>query len=628
MWNTVPAFMELLVGAAESDGKPLPSCLRSVWMSGDFIPLSLPERIYRSSVNPSIRVVSMGGATEAAIWSNIYEIPRDLVPPQWTSIPYGVPLRNQTMMILDDDTMEHCEEWVTGVIYIGGLGVALGYYQDDERTAKQFVLHPRTHERLFRTGDLGRLRPGGLLEILGREDSQVKLNGFRIELGEVEAALLNLTTVQSVCASVHDKSALVAHVVPMQAMAELDKAGFVQSCRERCTAALPEYMVPKFFILLESMPLSANGKVLRNKLPPPDISPVPEASLENIVLPSTVFEKQISSCFAQALQLGHNLIDVNTSFFSMGGNSLTALHLLMILRKNVGIHLNVADFFGQATIAQLAQAAVHDKFSGEETLDARTAHGSSERLFPLQEARAGSSGGSPHFMIHGAGASGLAFRALIAALDDTARPTYAVEDASLNGSGEFSFDSIHGVADAYGELILWKLNELGASSCYLSGWSYGGVVSIEVARKLEANKIVVKMLSIFDAPIRGPASPGDTDEDYAAEEAVIRNGLKQHMGDGSTEISRLLTERAVDHWKNCISLLRAHRTKPLPKLSCGAVHFVVREGSAQEDPSYLDDVLEGQATVTAVDGLHWTMFSEDHAPSLARELSRAWSHCN
>merc|ERR1719382_1266116 len=119
MWNTVPAFMELLVGAAEQEGRSVDACLRAVWMSGDFIPLSLPRRIYGTCANPDIRVISMGGATEAAIWSNIYEIPRSLTPPSWGSIPYGVPLRNQTMEILEDASMTHCEVWVTGVIYIG-----------------------------------------------------------------------------------------------------------------------------------------------------------------------------------------------------------------------------------------------------------------------------------------------------------------------------------------------------------------------------------------------------------------------------------------------------------------------------------------------------------------------------
>ena len=138
----------------------------------------------------------------------MFEIGRGWRPSEhgWGSIPYGRPLRNQTMYILDDTTMEHCERWVTGVIYIGGAGVALGYYQNPEKTAKQFVIHPRTGEYLFRTGDLGRLRSSGEIEILGREDSQVKVNGYRIELGEIEK-IVQASHIMESCAVVSSVTA-------------------------------------------------------------------------------------------------------------------------------------------------------------------------------------------------------------------------------------------------------------------------------------------------------------------------------------------------------------------------------------------------------------------------------------
>jgi len=209
VWNAVPAFMELLVNHAEQIGRRLPSCLRLVMMSGDWIPPTLPERIHRLSTCDSMRVISLGGATEAAIWSNMYEIKPGWRPSEkgWSCIPYGRPLRNQTMYILDDATMEHCERWVTGVIYIGGAGVALGYHKNPEKTKRQFVLHPRTGEYLFRTGDLGRLRSNGELEILGREDSQVKVNGYRIELGEIEKLAAGHANAMETCAVVSTAAA-------------------------------------------------------------------------------------------------------------------------------------------------------------------------------------------------------------------------------------------------------------------------------------------------------------------------------------------------------------------------------------------------------------------------------------
>ena len=144
--NAVPAFVELLVGHCEATGARLPACLRMVWMSGDWVPLSLPGRVRALSLG-NITVVSMGGATEAAVWSNIHIVDRLL--PDWKSIPYGRPLGNQTMYVLDESSanLEHCAPWVTGMIYIGGAGVALGYSGDAQKTAKSFFCHPMTVRR-------------------------------------------------------------------------------------------------------------------------------------------------------------------------------------------------------------------------------------------------------------------------------------------------------------------------------------------------------------------------------------------------------------------------------------------------------------------------------------------------
>ena len=194
----------------EQIGRHLPACLRLVMMSGDWIPPTLPERIHRLSgrKGEGIRVISLGGATEAAIWSNMFEIGRGWRPSEhgWGSIPYGRPLRNQTMYILDDTTMEHCERWVTGVIYIGGAGVALGYYQNPEKTAKQFVIHPRTGEYLFRTGDLG-VCAATVNRNSWMEDSQVKVNGYRIELGEIEKIAVQASHIMESCAVVSSVTA-------------------------------------------------------------------------------------------------------------------------------------------------------------------------------------------------------------------------------------------------------------------------------------------------------------------------------------------------------------------------------------------------------------------------------------
>ncbi|MCF6522525.1 non-ribosomal peptide synthetase [Streptomyces sp. JJ36] len=190
VWNSVPALMRMLLehlGNPDGGGRPAHpglAALRLVWFSGDWIPLDLPGRVRAAA--PSARVVASGGPTETAIWCVAHDVTED----DRDVIPYGLPMRNHTIDILDD-RMQPCPLWVAGEMYIGGSGLADGYWRDPERTAASFVVHPRTGRRLYRSGDLGRRLPNGEIEILGREDSQVKIRGHRIELGEIEAALLH-----------------------------------------------------------------------------------------------------------------------------------------------------------------------------------------------------------------------------------------------------------------------------------------------------------------------------------------------------------------------------------------------------------------------------------------------------
>ncbi|TDV41022.1 non-ribosomal peptide synthetase [Actinophytocola oryzae] len=183
VWNSVPAQMQMLVDHVEAVGD-IPDGLRLVMMSGDWVPVDLPDRIH--ALWPDAVVISMGGATEASIWSNYHRV--DEVPPGTPSIPYGVPLRNQRFQVLDA-SMRPCPDWVPGELYIEGSGLARGYWRDPAKTAASFVQHPVTGVRLYRTGDYGRYLPGGIIQFLGRRDGQVKIRGHRIELGEIESVL-------------------------------------------------------------------------------------------------------------------------------------------------------------------------------------------------------------------------------------------------------------------------------------------------------------------------------------------------------------------------------------------------------------------------------------------------------
>ncbi len=183
VWNTVPALMGLFTEYCEQVGEPAINQLRLVMMSGDWIPVDLPDRI--KNLNEECKVVSLGGATEASIWSIIHEINSSCK--NLNSVPYGIPLTNQSFHVLDRN-LRPCPDWVIGELYIGGIGLAKGYWRDKEKTDSSFVTDS-SGKRLYRTGDLGRYTQDGVIEFLGREDSQVKIQGYRVELGEIEAVL-------------------------------------------------------------------------------------------------------------------------------------------------------------------------------------------------------------------------------------------------------------------------------------------------------------------------------------------------------------------------------------------------------------------------------------------------------
>ncbi len=223
LWNTVAALMQMLVEyqAGQGQNTTQTAALRLVIMSGDWIPVDLPDRI--RTLYPSTEITSLGGATEASIWSIYYPI--TTVNPNWKSIPYGKPMDNQTFYVLNEQ-LEPCPIWLAGQLYIGGIGLALGYWQDKEKTDASFFIHPRTGERLYKTGDLGRYLADGNIEFLGREDFQVKIGGHRVELGEIETHLLKHKAVQKVIVAAvgethHDKQ-LVAYIIPNETGSNAD----------------------------------------------------------------------------------------------------------------------------------------------------------------------------------------------------------------------------------------------------------------------------------------------------------------------------------------------------------------------------------------------------------------------
>ncbi|MED2061417.1 amino acid adenylation domain-containing protein, partial [Bacillus thuringiensis] len=252
IWNTVPAIMDLALDQVGSHFEH--SSLRLVLHSGDWIPLSLPEKIKRHF--PIAEVVSLGGATEASIWSIYYPVKQ--VESHWNSIPYGMPLANQTYYVLNYEK-KMCPVGVIGDLYIGGVGLAKGYLNDEKKTNEAFVSHP-DFGLIYKTGDCGKMHSEGYIEFLGRQDYQVKIQGYRVELEEIAHCLLTYKQVEhAVVIDQTDENGikfLVAYVVTEQNISTTE-------LRKHLRDHLPDYMIPSYFVYLDQLPLTPNGKLDR-----------------------------------------------------------------------------------------------------------------------------------------------------------------------------------------------------------------------------------------------------------------------------------------------------------------------------------------------------------------------------
>ncbi|XZE54475.1 amino acid adenylation domain-containing protein [Planctomycetaceae bacterium SH139] len=342
IWNSVPALMEMLVTFLDQP-EPIPS-LQLVMLSGDWIPITLPARIRQ--IAPQAKLVSLGGSTEASIWSVIHPI--DEVPPEWRSIPYGKPLLNQRCYVVDSE-LNLCPIGEVGELGIAGVGVAMGYLNRPDLTAEHFVNDPFSPtDNLYRTGDLCRYLPDGSIELVGRKDHQVKIRGYRIELGEIENKLLQDTRIREaiVIASREESGARLLAYVVFQAGAD---ASLIELNAE-LSKSLPSYMLPAALIPLNKFPLTANGKVDRGSLPLPEIT----RDHATLLQPASKTESIVANILCQLLNL--KAIDTRDDFYALGGNSLLAVALVSRIHRECGVRLAYSEILAKAVnTIELAQ---------------------------------------------------------------------------------------------------------------------------------------------------------------------------------------------------------------------------------------------------------------------------------
>ncbi|WP_230966638.1 non-ribosomal peptide synthetase [Nostoc commune] len=356
-----------------------PRCqsLKRVICSGEALSLEMQNRFFQRL---DAQLHNLYGPTEAAIDVTYYQCQPD---DNLQTVPIGRPIANTQIYLLDNH-LQLVPVGVPGELYIGGVGVARGYWKRPDLTAERFVPNPFDNSILYKSGDRARYLPDGNIEYLGRLDNQVKIRGLRIELGEIEALLNQHPAVQQAIATLHpdqtDNLRLVAYVVclphpnpplvkgrgleeplpnPPQGIGRVRvsaggvptqlKDPITDELREFLAKLLPDYMLPSVFVILEELPLLPNGKVNRQALPAPE--DIRDAS--QIILPRYPTEAIIANVWADVLRL--EKVGVYDNFFELGGNSLSAIRATARLREAFQLDLPLGSLFEKPTIAGLAE---------------------------------------------------------------------------------------------------------------------------------------------------------------------------------------------------------------------------------------------------------------------------------
>ncbi|MDC0662364.1 non-ribosomal peptide synthetase [Marinobacter sp. SS21] len=502
LWNSVPALAQLFLDHLERNRPDTPLPLRRMMLSGDWLPVQLPQRMARFG---PVSITSLGGATEASIWSIYFDI--GTVEPHWPSIPYGFPLANQTIHVLDASLQPRPDQ-VPGELFIGGQGVAQGYWQAPERTRQAFITHPDNGERLYRTGDWGVRRPQGHIEFLGRQDGQVKIRGYRIELGDIESQLQRHPQVTGavvrVTGSNAENTALAAYVVCESEPFDSDQ--LLSWLRTQ----LPEYMVPSYLLRLDTLPLSANGKVDRKALPDPST----RAVRKPFTPPQGDTEQGLAEIWQSVLDQAK--VCRQDNFFALGGTSFSVVRVLAAVEDRFGVTLPMQSLLRHPELAALA--AEIDRGRNSPSLQCgQVSARDSELENGLKNARESAMESAPETALvpltkptrdkatmvwfHPSGGNVFCYQALTAALAD---------DFGAMGV-QATTQPAHAALETMVSRYLAELAPaIATTPCILAGWSFGGVLAYQAALERLANGERVDGLILVDAPApTGQPMPDD-----------------------------------------------------------------------------------------------------------------------
>ena len=576
-------------------GCTLPPTLR-IMTGGEALSNSLANRLCAMT-----SVWNRYGPTEATV----AQAACALKPPFQNTPPIGRPFP-KSMMYVMDGRLNPVPIGVIGELYIGGFQLARGYAARPDLTAERFIPNPfGTGDRLYRTGDLARWRPDGQLEHAGRADHQVKIRGYRIELREIEAALSSHCDVASVAVVAREDhpgdKRLVAYVVGREG-----RRAETLDLKAHLHDMLPSYMVPAAFVPMEKLPLTRNGKLDQRALP----APAWLASTGDLTVELDGLEQQIAQLMAQVLGLDA-IADPRQSFFAMGGHSLSAVRLAARLRETFGVDCRLNSLFEAPTVAGLAgHIRAHDNAARQSPF---VCFGQNSEAEPL-------------FIVHGADGNAINFRKLGQLLAPHAK-VYGVDTVHIWRSSEpTGGTSVEQLARLYADSILSEFPRL--PQIRLGGWSFGGLVALEMARYLRGQGHEVAVAFAVDSALRWTASDGlaAVNSEGGLEQVVCR--FLQEIGHIPKEIESVLADKSPGaFFSRLATAFRSHITaasRYRPNACGGEFTLILANRGTGLDARSVDcwrKALGEDLNERTIQGTHWSILGEPDVVGLAAEIA-------
>jgi surfactin family lipopeptide synthetase A len=611
----VPSLYSLLLEQAKAGQL---DSLRTVIVAGETCSMELVERHFARLAETAL--YNEYGPTEATVWSTVYRIRPEIAG---NAVPIGRPIPNARVYVLDPH-MNPVPISVPGELYVGGPGVARGYLNQPAETREKFLLDTFSDKpggRLYKTGDLVRYLPDGNLEFLGRLDHQVKVRGLRIELEEIEARILEHKNVRQTVVTFRQEGITEAELVGYVVAAEPDRFD-AEELRHFLGKKLPEAMVPATVVMLEKLPLMANGKVNRQALALPSRR-VPEKQL---AVPKTLLEEKLLELWQDVL--GKQGFGVTENFFDLGGHSLLIAKLLLRIEQRFGRRLSLADVFQSPSVRQLAAI-----------LDRRREQVQHPAVVPVQPL--GSK--PPLFWVRGG-----SFLLPLAKRLGNDQPLLGLhlppEDASRLAAPYTLEDIAAGLVE--------RMREVQASGpYYIAGLCVNGVIAYEMAQQLISQGQEVALLGLFDA--QNPAFYQDFSQegrfrvlwkraqtqfanlkrqklsDFAGERLV---GIRRHLSVGYWRIHNAFHLRVNEKGLQDLDTIVHpasfdYRPDPQP----GGAKVVFFQSTDWPDGQYWqfhaswDGLINDGMDVFRIPGGHESMFYEENVDALANKLKESLS---